>query len=201
MAKQFKYNTANAEYTYYNGQPVTTRTLNSWAKIAIENAQISLSKDTHRMVDRKLSIDAWSNKMRDHIRAGHRMMAKLAYGPTLSAKQAGRLGAIVKAQYKYLDNFTRGLKDKSINRTDAAVSRANLYLKAMYATFQNELKRAKQDAGYTHALNILDDDSESCVECPTLTALGWMPIENMPFIGMRICNIGCNCEIEYARGT
>lgn len=198
MAK-FKYSKTNAEYLHGNGKPVRAQVINQWVKDAIENAQASVRDDTQKLVDRKLSVDKWREKMREHVRAGHRNMAMLAYGPKLNAKELGRLGAIVKAQYKYLDKFAAGLKDRSIARNGAAVNRAALYIKAMWATYQNELKRAKLDAGYATCLNVLDDEADSCKECPELTDKGEVPIADMPNIGTRECSIGCRCSIEYFR--
>lgn len=199
MAK-FKYSKANAEYRHANGKPVRPQTINEWVKATIENAQASVRADTQAMADRKLSIDKWRDRMREHIRAGHRNMSKLAYGPKLSAKELGRLGAIVKAQYRYLDKFAAGLKARSIPRSAATANRAALYIRAMWATFQNELKRAKLDAGFTTCINVLDDEADSCTECPDLTDKGEIAIADMPNVGTRKCALGCRCSIEYFRG-
>lgn len=197
MAK-FKYNRRNAEYTHSNGKAVQPQTINQWVMDSIDAAKDSLRNDAQRMADKKLSVNAWRDKMREHIRAGHRNMAKLAYGPELSPKQLGRLGAIVKAQYKYLDNFVAGIKNKSVSR-ESSVSRSLLYLDALWATFQNELRRAKKDAGFTTCVNILNEEADNCTECPELTDKGEIPIDDMPMIGMRKCSIGCRCSIEYFR--
>lgn len=196
---KFKYDKANAQYLYGNGKAVSNATMNTWARGAIENAKASLTVDTQKLVDRKVSINAWANTMRDHIRGGHRMMAKLAYGPNLSAKQAGRLGAIVKKQYKFLNNFVAGLKNKSIARDASAINRANLYLQSLWLTYQNELNRAKKEAGFTLAANNLDEEAANCIECPELTDKGYISIDDMPLIGFRACQLGCKCSIEYAR--
>lgn len=197
---KFKYSKREAEYRYANGRPVAAQTMNAWARTAIENAEAAIAQDAAALGSRKLTLAQFRDKMREHIRAGHRNMAKMAYGPNLSPRELGRLGAIVKAQYKFLDNFLAQIRSRKIKRDAAAVPlRAKLYVRALWATYQNELKRAKKDAGFTHAANVLDDEAESCQECPDLTDRGYIPIDDMPNIGQRACSIGCRCSLEFSR--
>jgi hypothetical protein len=109
----------------------------------------------------------------------------------------GRAGSVLKSQFSYLEDFGRQLDRGEINLGPGFLSRAESYASFGSQVYENFVRDGMIDAGMTEAFNNLGSSANSCLECPSLEAAGWMPIEDMPEIGERECSVGCNCSIQY----
>lgn len=193
----FTWSTKQGRYQYRNGKAVPRETLGGWVSDAIESSQEEIDAQTRGLVDGVITVAAWLLFMRGVLRAGHRMMAQLAYGPSLSPKQLGRLGAIVKAQYRYLDAFTAAIENGDLPLTAGLATRAVMYAEAFWTTWQNETAAAQGDRGMTEILNVLDENAEHCDGCLEETARGWIPLGDEVPIGARDCLVRDRCSFEY----
>lgn len=193
----FAWSNRQGRYQYRNGKPVKDETMGRWIEAALESSKARVRSLTDRLVSGDVNTAEWAIAMRDELRAGHRMMAQLAHGPELSRSQLGRLGAIMRAQYGYLNAFSSGLESGDIATNAAIITRAEMYIDAMWNTWQNESANAKARRGFTKIRNILDPFAKHCAGCISETARGWIAIGTEIPIGARDCRVRDRCRFEY----
>lgn len=134
--------------------------------------------------------------LRAEIRAGHRAAALLAYGGTLPASMRGRLGAAVKKQYGYLDDFLREIEGGTAGSAKRIVARAKLYMDAVRGTYQQMVRVREQAAGMGEERRVLSP-AEHCDDCVAAAKQGWQPMGTLPPIGDSACRVNCKCHFEY----
>jgi hypothetical protein len=186
-----------ARYQYKNGKPVADATMGDWLQAAIENSQSRLGHLTQDLADKKINLSAWVTSMRDEIRAAHRFAFNMAHGPALTRNQLGKLGSVVRAQYKYLDAFANGIENGEVLLSSATGSRAKMYADAFWNTWQNELVSARQSKGFTEQRNILSAKGTSCAGCIRETGRGWVKIGQLSPIGSRDCKSKDRCSFQF----
>jgi len=196
-AAVYAWSRKQGRYQYRNGRPVQQDTLSGWVGAAIESSQGRIAELTERRVAGTINTAEWTIGMREELRAGHRMMAHLAHGPELSKQQLGRLGAVMRAQYKYLNAFSAGIDSGDVPLSGAMVSRAKMYTEALWATWQNEGTAAQARRGKTKIINILNPSAEHCAGCLAESARGWVDIGKEVPIGARDCRVRDRCHFEY----
>lgn len=143
----------------------------------------------------------WSSAMSREIRNLHATAWALADGgfENITPKSRAALGARIGEQFDYLDGFQQALTDGDLAPdSPGALARALRYADAGWGTFQNAERAEALANGAAYARNILGESKESCAECLDLSDQGWIDIEDMPEVGDRACNGGCNCSIETA---
>lgn len=155
-----------------------------------------------RLADEKLTVVDWLRAMRDSIK--HATLAEYALGRggmrAMTNRDNGRVGALVKAQYRYLQDFATAIKDGTLSPAQIR-ARAQLYARAataahgrgMSAAYGVTLDRHPGD-GHTRCLTncrcslrieetadevrvtwVVHHDSEACDDCLRLGA-DWAPL-------------------------
>jgi hypothetical protein len=182
-----------------NNRPVSDGRLADIVHGITQNAGNGVERLTEKLVSGEIDLPAWQVEMRDHIRNGHRAMAILAYGgkENLGAREWGRVGAVVRKQNGYFDNFANQIENGDVPVGPGLIARARLYMEALYATHANLVADRRAKSGkYQQARRILGATDRHCPECPPLAAAGWMPIEEMTPIGATVCRVRCRCRIQ-----
>lgn len=111
----------------------------------------------------------------------------------------GRIGGILRGEYRYLAGFAKDLADGKLTEAQAQ-ARAALYVGKAYSRYWDEDRRRKQEGGYREESWRDTGDERECSSCPVLAAQGWVPIGSLntvPGAGDTECLGACRCEITY----
>jgi hypothetical protein len=149
----------------------------------------------------EINLPAWTISMRDEIKSMHLTSAAVAKGglKQMSPADRGRLGALTKQQYAYLNRFSRQVAN-GLPLNGKFLRRAQMYVDASRGTFFETERKMKKDAGFTEEINVLNA-KESCAECSAEAGKGWVSIGTLSAVGSRICRTNCRCEIELRRAA
>lgn len=193
---KFKWSAKRREYIYGNGRAVSADTLNNWISQAADNAEQRMRSIAQRFVDGEINTAEWVIATKDEMRAGVRGMAMLANGGTLDKKQLGAVGAAVRKQYGFFNDFLNAVENGEVAKGPALVARAGLYGANQFVQFQAFQRAREQQAGMTEEKNILGI-ADHCSGCLTETSRQWVTIGKLVPIGSRDCRARCRCHFEF----
>lgn len=150
-----------------------------------------------------ITIDAWEVAMRELVKDVHLYSAAAVRGgwDRMTQGDYGRVGQLVRTQFRYLDGFAQDIADgRQRLGQPGFLRRAMMYAEAGRGTHEafvqsDARKRARELGGRLEARNILGD-ARHCQQCVALTARGWIPDEEMVPPGMRTCLSHCHCHVE-----
>lgn len=164
--------------------------------LLVEDTREYLRGLSQMYTDGKIDLGDWQSAFKDRLRAAHTLSAGIALGGKENISQAewGRIGALTREQYGYLQGFAVELEQgKQIH-----FGRVDLYARAIRATFLNAERirmAANQKARWVlHA-------KESCAgvgSCREQASRGKQLVRDFPLIGSRICLHNCHCELELS---
>lgn len=145
-----------------------------------------------------ISLEAWRASMRDVIKNVHLMDAAAAKGgwAQLTADDFGRVGAIVKKEYMFLENFSRGIASGRIPLDGRVVVRAQMYAQAGRDTYHQVQRATMTKAGFRFERNVLHA-ADHCGGCLGETARGIVKIGQLIPIGRRDCLRNCRCTLDF----
>jgi hypothetical protein len=147
----------------------------------------------------RISLVEWQRQMETHIKNAHLTSAAVAAGGWERMTQAdyGRVGAIVREEYRYLREFVRAIEnglplDGNIGR------RSVLYMRQGHTTFYTFTQLRQMLIGKTQKRNRMTQ-AEHCSGCIDMTQKGWVDINDPTYvpIGSRECLSQCRCFEEY----
>ena len=160
---------------------------------------------TEQFRNRAVSLAEWERRMRQEIKNIHIYSALAAKGgkAQLTPQDYGRLGAVVKRQYRFLERLSNELSTGKQAPDGSLVNRARLYAQAGRGTMEATRQREMTTRGFDEERNVLGsaehcDGPDSCLE---QTARGWVPVGSLIPIGGRLCVTNCKCQIEYRNGA
>jgi hypothetical protein len=111
----------------------------------------------------------------------------------------GRVGSMLKEQYKYLGEFSKEIADGKLSEAQ---------IKARLHMYLNSSRSAYERAHSVNAKNLgMDEEAwlmgqvagEHCEDCLALNAKGWQPIGTFPIPGdgSTSCLTSCACSVDY----
>ena len=160
---------------------------------------------TEQFRNRAVSLAEWERRMRQEIKNIHIYSALAAKGgkAQLTPQDYGRLGAVVKRQYRFLERLSNELSTGKQAPDGSLVNRARLYAQAGRGTMEATRQREMTARGFDEERNVLGvaehcEGPDSCLE---QTARGWVPVGSLIPIGGRLCVTNCKCQIEYRNGS
>lgn len=165
---------------------------------ASQEAIVELSK---LIADKGLTPTAWMNLMREELKFEYIRQYLLGVGGLTEMTQSdwGKLGAMLKEQYKYLNGFRDDLA--SGNYTPEQIQgRAGMYINSSKEAFEKAQEKVMSDAGAEEELWVLGDvKTEHCPDCLEFADQGWQPVGTfpMPGEGKTRCLTACGCHKEY----
>lgn len=171
---------------------------------------IGTSKENMRRISGMLrageiDINGWERGMRHQLRFQAKYSAALGGNTTdLTFQMYGKVGAELKKQYGYLDNFKSKLvelqkadpeKFKEMLKVDA---RSELYAGQARAHYFNTARYA----GLLEKVRWVLTTAENCEDCVRLAAGGpytmGVDLNQVPGDGSTICRTNCGCYLEPA---
>lgn len=175
-----------------------------WPRVkkALEQT-ISFSRDnSHKLSERlirgEITLPQWRDAMAAEVKQMHIATSIIARGglDRMGQREWGRVGARIRDQYKYLDNFVNQIDSGAQSMDGRLLNRAAMYAYATRGTFENQRRANMTEDGYTQERRVLHA-KEHCDSCKGLAALGWQPINTLPAIGEADCKSNCRCTFDY----
>ena len=149
------------------------------------------------------TIAQFQQEMRELLKSAHLIAASVGKGgrARMTQKDWGRVGAKIRWQYGYLEKFARKVAKGSITEI-ATVSRAKSYANAIYISFAKTFHESQTEfvaEGKNPAkARLVTNSAEGCQECADDEAMGWVSVDDLKFLGERLCGDFCKCDIEFA---
>lgn len=165
----------------------------------LDRTRKKLNEVARQLQAGQISLTSWQRQTRGLVKSIHLYSAAAARGgwDQLGPADFGRLGARIKAQYRYLDRFARQLASGDVDYLgDGFLNRVDLYGQAGRATFMLEERADRKAKGYTEERSILNA-ADHCLDCLSEAAAGWSPIGSLIPIGSRQCRANCRCDFDY----
>jgi hypothetical protein len=146
-----------------------------------------------------VTLQEWYDTMRAHMKRTHVIAGSIAKGGWKQMTQAdwGRLGAMTKREYAYLNRFARQLASGQIALEGKVVQRAGMYANAGHKTYQENLRIRAAEYSYREERRLIGARGESCDDCIVEAAKGWQPIGTLRPIGDSQCVSNCGCYFEF----
>jgi hypothetical protein len=164
----------------------------------IEASQRRVLDATQSMRAGTIDVGEWDAVMRQEIKRTQLSTEALLRGgwQQMTPADFGRVGAAVRKQYKFLDNFIAEIRSGKQIADGTLFNRAKMYPASARVQF-HENQTAMLDAlGYTEERNVLHP-AEHCVGCLDMSALVWVPIGTLVPIGERDCVGNDRCSVRY----
>lgn len=193
-AQRFRYSSGDRA-----GQFVSKAAVRGLMEDFIRSEAVKSDRLTASLLNGKLSLKEWEAGMAKRIKAVHATSYLIGKGGSLrydSQIDKGRLGSIVRREYKYLRNFSEAIRDGKLSKPQIR-ARARSYMVSAYKTEQRAEQYSHADNGYKYEKNVLGD-AEHCPDCVYFSGLGIVPIGSTPPIGEgRQCQGSCRCHKDY----
>lgn len=155
----------------------------------------------------RISLNSWRIEMRRLIKDSHNFAAMAAKGGhgEMTPRDWGKVGAIVKREYGFLEHFTQQLQRQEIPADGHFLQRTTLYTQAPRETFHETEREVMRERGRDEVRNVLHpaDHCEGPGSCIEQSGFGWQPIDadTISPPGTRLCGRRCKCTLEYRRAA
>ncbi len=162
----------------------------------IDGSSNTTERISNQLVNGEISLADWQFGMAKNLKLQHIGAALAAGGPEPTQADYGLMGAKIKEQYKYLNNFAKDIASGEQLLNGSLLSRANLYDQAARGTYHDFETLAMEEIGNTQARRVLGI-SDHCGGCQEEAIRGWVPITQVAPIGSKECRSRCHCSIIY----
>ncbi len=195
------FNAAKQQYRAPSGRYVSH-------KVVRDFIEKDLDQSRERMLDIARSYQAgdisriqFRKQVQKNLSFIHVAYATVGHGgwQRMGAKQWGAVGARIRQQNIYLENFIRDAEDDTYLHSARFISRLLSYVEAARGTYEAARNASSQDAGYTMERSVLGGETHSCQQCLDEDAKGWSPIGSLIPIGERTCLNNCRCSFLYSK--
>jgi hypothetical protein len=153
----------------------------------------------HLLSDGSISPEAWRDAMRSTIKDKFLVQYMAGYGgrDKMTYSEWGRVGRMIRDQYKYLNGFYDAVLEGDLTAEQIA-SRAAMYIDASQSAFNKAFDRRANQLGYDQEQWLLGF-AEHCDDCLAYSAMGWQPIGTFPIPGdgTTRCIVNCKCTKQY----
>lgn len=198
MAERFAYDPTISRYrSLSTGRLVAESAVRGGLDQVITAGMQSARSLSDRLIAGDLSLAEWQSGMMAEIRRAHVIGATVARGGQASMSQAdyGFAGQRIREQYGYLREFAAQIQDGRQPLNNVIAGRAEMYAEAGRATHRAMETRMALHAGYMLGRNVLGA-ADHCPGCLGATALGVVPIRDIPPVGTRDCLSRCHCVVR-----
>lgn len=167
---------------------------------ARDEVKIRLKRLGEQLQRKEINLPQFAISARDELKALHVLSGGIAHGgkAQLSPAILGRLGAVTREQYAFLNGMVRQIANGQQPLNGSFFQRLNLYVSASHSTFVESERRLYRNAGFDEEMNVLHA-AEHCSECSAEASRGWVPIGTLSKIGSRICRVNDRCSLEFRK--
>lgn len=167
----------------------------------IDKLENQLKRFTRMLADGFITLDQWQGSVREALKSAHIQAATIGHGgkASMGSAEYGRIGQKLRAEYNYLQGFTRDLLDGRLS-TPMAIARIGLYAQSVRGSYWEGTEMREQKRGFSLMRRVLDSQAQHCQDCIDYAARGIVAIGSLPMPGQRCaCRARCKCSIVYYR--
>lgn len=192
----FTYDKKSARFRDSNGRFITAEKVQGQIQKLTDKLEKDFRSSAKQLNQGKINIAEFQNQMKDLIKSSHTIAGAVAGGGRahLSQSDWGKIGAKVREQYKFLNQFARDIENGRVSPAQIE-HRASTYKDAVRLFFA-EIELQKQLEIDSEAKRELHA-TESCTDCISWAAKGWIKTKEMAPLGTLICKRFCKCTIKY----
>ncbi|HRH45816.1 MAG TPA: hypothetical protein PKY82_29510 [Pyrinomonadaceae bacterium] len=175
---------------------------NSEVHLEINRTVVKLERNlrliSQNLNQKKITLAEWQIQTAKTLKTAHLVVAAIGQGgrKRMTNSDWGKAGALIREQYKFLNNFARQIERGKLSANKIEF-RAASYSKAIRESFYKKEVEIRKQAGFSFCRRILNS-MESCPQCSDWAGRGFVPIEEQPPIGGLVCGSFCRCELEYS---
>lgn len=181
------------------GQFVAHRTIRKGVDQVVDVASRDMVMLSQRLREGTISLQDWERDMRRVVKLNELAQTMAAHGGRNAMRLDDYLAAArnIKAQYRYLQKFTEEIASGQQPLNGRFIARAALYGQHARTTYENtRLHDAGESDTPMLVRNVLHA-REHCAGCVAATALGFVPLAQMPLLGSRDCLANDRCTLAY----
>ena len=179
------------------GRFVSRADLRRRVDVYVDNVRARVKQAGERLRDGRLTLPQWQLEMESIIKRGHTASGAIGSGGWKQATSAdwGRIGARVKSEYGYLQNFAIDIEN-GLPLDGRFLNRAQQYGQAVCQSYESQIRKLDLASGPMEERRLLHAE-HSCNECISYAARGWQPGGELPDIGAACsCKSSCRCSFE-----
>ena len=203
-ASRYRWNDTAGRYIDAHGRFVSRAALRAEVDAALQSATARARGLAEQLRTGQIPLEEWELAMRALSKEVHLYSAAAARGgwAQLSADDTGRVGRIVRDEYRWLRGFREEIED-GLPLDGRFSVRTELYAQAGRETFHKTERQAELERGNTLERSILGaaDHCEGAGSCVEQRDRGWVLIGTLIAIGRRLCGRRCKCAMEYTSIT
>jgi hypothetical protein len=198
---RFRWNAVARRYIDARGRFVSQAILRKEIDGALASATLRVRALAEQLRAGQITIEEWELGMRSLSKDVHLYNAAAARGgwAQLGEDDYGRVGRIVRDEYRWIRNFRTEIED-GYPLDGRFLRRTELYAQAGRETFHKTERQSQLEAGNTLERSVLGaaDHCEGERSCIEQAARGWVVIGRLIAIGQRLCGRRCKCSMEYS---
>ncbi len=186
-------------YRGSDGRFVSEREVRLEVQRVTRGLRTEITDWTNQLRAGNLTVQQWYDGMRGLMKTGHTMAGAIANGgwKQMTPADWGKIGAITKQQYKWLNRFAQQLSSGTLILDGSVVARAGMYANAAYATYQESVRVRAIKLSYREEIRILNPSAKHCSDCEDEASKGWVPIGTLRVIGDSQCISNCQCRFDF----
>ena len=201
MDAEWSYDQRSGRYRDEKGRFLSKASVGKLVDGRIDKLESQLKRFTRMLGDGSITLDQWQGSVREAIKAVHIQAATIGHGgkASMGSAEYGRIGQKLRAEYNYLQGFTRDLLDGRMS-TPMAIARIGLYAQSVRGSYWEGTEMREQKRGFSLMRRVLDSQAQHCQDCIDYAARGIVTIGSLPMPGQRCaCRARCKCSIVYYR--
>lgn len=186
-------------YRAPDGRFISERQVGADVRRVIRSVNREMRDLAGQLRDGSITIQQWYDGMRNRMKYTHTLVGSIARGGWKQMSQAdwGRIGAMSRRQYEYLNNFARQLAAGTLTLDGRLIVRAGMYANAAWTTYQENVRIMAAENGYRQERRVLNPAAQHCEDCIEEADRGWQPIGELRPIGDSKCIVNCACRFEF----
>lgn len=195
--RQFTYDERTGRYRSSSGRFVPQSQVRRALERRVEAAGREMQRLAEQLRSGAISTTQWRSEMHRRMRDVHLFSAATVKGgwAQMTPADFGRVGARMKEQLKFLDNFARDI-DRGLPLDGRFLRRAGLYALSGRETAHRTQTLQMQTRAFDEERSVLGV-AEHCPVCVDEAAKGWVPIGTLIPIGRRQCLGNDRCAMQY----
>jgi hypothetical protein len=200
MPITYTYDRNLQRYRRDDGKFVSAADIEDLTKYMIEKARVQMSAIANDLIEGKIELSEWTRQTALQLKEIHSQQYLLGRGglKNMTQRDYGILGARLKKEYKYLNNFAIDIRDKEMSIAQFQ-ARLNLYLSSTDASYQAARRESHKQAGFQFERRRLGT-SNNCNPCVSYAGMGWVTLGTLPAIATACdCKANCKCSFEYSK--
>jgi hypothetical protein len=200
MPLTYTYDRNLQRYRRDDGKFVSAADIADLTKYMIEKARERTTTIANDLIEGKIELAEWTRQTAIELKEIHSQQYLLGRGglKNMTQRDYGILGARLKKEYNYLNNFAIDIRDGKMSIAQFQ-ARLNLYLSATDASYHAARRESHKQAGFQFERRRLAS-SNNCNPCVSYASMGWVAIGTLPSIATACdCRANCKCFFEYSK--